>query len=125
MFGERNESFPPQSVAALMGTEIFIRNHRQSEEESVGDTWIIPVTPGLEHRPGRQGWGGAEEPHSNTYNRRGFHPSPIQFVQPGPGNSLFWLYCKGFVGSSWFQDEPHLEQVEKPVRAVINWDLCS
>lgn len=36
-----------------------------------------------------QGWDGAEGPHSNTYNKKGFHPSPIQFVQPGPEDLLF------------------------------------
>lgn len=29
----------------------------QSEEESAGDTWVIPVTPGLEHHPARPGMG--------------------------------------------------------------------
>lgn len=29
-------------------------------------------------------------------------------------------FSKGFVGNSWFQDEPYSDQVEKPARAIVN-----
>lgn len=39
--------------------------------------------------------------------------------------SLWIHFSEDLAGSSWFHDEPHSQQVEKPARAVVNGDLCS
>lgn len=91
----------------------------------------------LEAPPGsflsHQGWDGAEGPHSNTYIYiyhiyiTGEISIPLLFSFSSLTQRIHFSgnFSKGFMGGSWFQDEPCSEQVEKPARAVVNGDLCS
>lgn len=47
-------------------------------------------------------------------------PLPFSLSSLAQGIRSSGNFSKGFMGNSWFQDEPHSEQVEKPARAVVN-----
>lgn len=104
----------------LVGQQIFIRNRRMGR---VGRSWRHSwVRPGASPSEARDGMG-LILTHVYITGEVSI-PLPFSLSSLAQGIHFPGNFSKGFMGSSWFQDEPHSEQEKLPM-AAVNGDMCS